>query len=121
MKKGSDLDNIDKEIQKTIKKQGRLLDIYVEGLITIEEYNGKNTALKNQLVLLNGKKNRLESELSTNGQNTIKDYNGLYEYIKLDSLAVNKLIKKITVYNHGKIRVEYDFTLLSNKAWRNNI
>ncbi len=109
MKKNNDLDCIDREIQNIIKKQNRILDIYVEGLVTMGEYNEKKTAFKNQVLLLQNKKNRLELELSDNGQNTINSYNDLYEYIKLDSITVNKLIKKITVYNEGKVRVEYDF------------
>lgn len=110
-KNRNELGCIRREIQNTMRKQNRLLDIYVEGLITIEEYNGKNTALKNEVSLLQDKKNRLELELSANGQNTINSYNDLYEYIKLDNVTVNKLIKKIIVYNDGNVHVEYDFKI----------
>ncbi|WP_432662514.1 recombinase family protein [Wukongibacter baidiensis] len=108
-KRNDGLNCIHREMQNMTKKQIRLLDVYVEGMITMEEYNEKNTAIRNQILLLQNKKNRLELELSANGQNNINSYNELCGYIKLDSVVVNKLIKKITVYNDEKVLVEYDF------------
>jgi len=104
-----DLDFINNDIQNTIKKKNRLLDIYVEGLITKKEYNKKNSVLVNELELLQKKKKKLELEICNDGQNTISSYNELYRYIRLDNIAVAKLIKKITVYDDGKIQVEYNF------------
>lgn len=103
------LSSIDKEMKNVIKRKKRLLDICVEGLISKEEYNMKKTSFDSQIELLQNKKKRVELELCKNRQKVIESYNELYEYIKLDNIVVNKLIKRIVVYNNGKIKVFYNF------------
>lgn len=101
--------SLDKEIQNTVKRKNRLLDIYIDGLITKKEYNLKNISLDNEITLLREKEEKLKTY--NNRQINIKSYNELYEYIKLDSIVINKLIKKIVVYNNRKIEVTYNFII----------
>ncbi|SHJ58429.1 recombinase family protein [Paramaledivibacter caminithermalis] len=105
--KNDKLSIINKEVENMIKRKNRLLDIYVEGLINQQEYNNKKISLKNQLNLLQKKKKELE--VCDDRLNSIKSYNELHEYIKLDNMIVNKLIKKIVAYNDGRIKVFYNF------------
>lgn len=99
--------SLDKEIKNTVKRKNRLLDIFIEGLITKEEFNSKNMSIENEITLL--QENKAGLELYNNRQIDIESYNKLYEYIKLDSIVVNKLIRKITIYNACKIEVIYNF------------
>lgn len=104
-----ELYSLDSQIENTLRKKKRLLEIYIDTIITKQEYSLKNLALQNELNLLQEKKKRLESELDKDRQNIIRSYNELYEYMKLDNMVINKFIKKIIVYNDGIVRVEYRF------------
>lgn len=110
-----DLNFLDYQIEDIVKRKNRLLDIYLEGLITKDKYNLKNISLENEEELLQKKKSRLILELCNNRENIIASYNELYEYVKLDNIVVNKLIKKIIVYNGGRVQVIYNFKPMDRK------
>ncbi len=104
-----ELNSLEEEIEGARRKKNRLLEVYIDNVITKREYSLKNSALNNEIALLEKRKKRLEAQLNEDRQNTIKSYNQLYEYIKLDNIVVNKLIKKINVYNDGNVKVKYRF------------
>ncbi len=109
IERNDELHSLDIQIENTLRKKKRLLEIYIDTTITKQEYSLKNLALQNEFNLLKEKKKRLESELDKDRQNTIRSYNELCEYMKLDNMLINKFIKKITVYNDGRVQVEYKF------------
>ena len=112
---------INKEI-KIKQKKDRLLDLNIEGTISIEDFNNKNIKLNEELISIKNKLKNIKKDNNDINQEIIKNY---YYVLKnnnsLLEIIISHILNKIIVLNNQDNKINLDIYLnLSQEYLANN-
>lgn len=101
---------IEYEMKEIERKEKRLLDGFLEGIIDKEAYIEKKISIENQLELLQDKKNRLELK-NDNSSNIITSLDKIIEIIGFEAETISRLVERIEVNCKDNIKIYYNFSI----------
>ena len=101
-------DKIQIEISRLKKKNDRLLEIFLDGILKKEEYLLKKSSIDNQIKLLQKKRNEIELK-RVNSIYQFDNIGQLINFIEFTSANIERLISKIVVHRDKGLKVYYNF------------